>query len=168
VFCCPCCAAGDIAKAAGRDYCMSCCIIPHFVGCIAPCWWASDRQALTQRYNIDDKFSWCVACCMFTVGCPCCLPCCMMAQELNHIKVRGVYLVVAAVFTATRSWLCHPPLPQPPQPSAGAPRDHAQLGGARRADRDRVARARRHGRAAAPVSSTSLTTLLLVRCGVAV
>lgn len=41
---CPCCAAGDVATAAKRDYCMSCCIIPILCP-IWPCWLAYDRQA---------------------------------------------------------------------------------------------------------------------------
>ena len=88
VCCCPCCAAGDIAKAAGRDYCMTCCIIPYFVPCILPCWWASDRSALVEKYNIRDTYGWCTVCCMFALGNECCLPCCLFAQELNHVKVR--------------------------------------------------------------------------------
>jgi hypothetical protein len=37
---------------------MSCCVIPFLLGCIAPCWWANDRQALAQVFNIDDQTSW--------------------------------------------------------------------------------------------------------------
>jgi len=61
---CPCCAAGNVATAAKRDYCMSCCIIGAFVPCIWPCWIACDRQALVDQYNIQDEFSgvaWCLA-----------------------------------------------------------------------------------------------------------
>lgn len=88
VWCCTCCAAGDVAKAAGRDYCMSCCIIPGFVGCIAPCWWTGDRQALTQKLNIRDTYGYFTVCCMFCAGSYCCLPCCLLTQELNHIKAN--------------------------------------------------------------------------------
>lgn len=57
VMCCPCCAAGDIARAAGRDYCMSCFVIPFCLGFIQPCWWSYDRQALAARLGIEDPFS---------------------------------------------------------------------------------------------------------------
>jgi hypothetical protein len=93
---------------------MSCCVIPFLLGCIAPCWWANDRQALAQVFNIDDQTSWmtvraaacfvvvlcCMscpevdltlltsvilqACCLFYCGCHGCLLC----QELNHIKAN--------------------------------------------------------------------------------
>lgn len=57
VMCCPCCAAGDIARAAGRDYCMSCFVIPFCLGFIQPCWWSYDRQALASRLGLEDPFS---------------------------------------------------------------------------------------------------------------
>lgn len=72
---CSCCAAGDIAKAAGRDYCMSCCIIPFCVGIIAPCWWSYDRQALAQRLNIVDPFSGSGECASIVINCYQCLSC---------------------------------------------------------------------------------------------
>ena len=44
VFCCVCCAAGDVAKAAGRDFCMTCFVVPVLLGPIMPCWLSCDRE----------------------------------------------------------------------------------------------------------------------------
>jgi len=46
---CPPCAAGEIARAAGRDYCLSCCVCA-----LCCCWHAADRAALARRFGIDD------------------------------------------------------------------------------------------------------------------
>jgi hypothetical protein len=75
------CAAGGIASAAGRDYMMTCCVIPCLVPCIMPCWLSYDRQAFAQKYNIEDPYSgtaWLLFCC----GCGLCLLC----QEHNTMK----------------------------------------------------------------------------------
>ena len=47
-------AAGEVAKAAGRDYCMTCCVVPFFLGFMWPCWRGCEREALTKAHNIDD------------------------------------------------------------------------------------------------------------------
>lgn len=80
VYFCTYCAAGDVARYAGRDYFMSCCIIPAVTG-FACCWWACDRQAFIARYRIADStdfFSSCllVSFCTF----------CALTQALNHAR----------------------------------------------------------------------------------
>ena len=77
--CCPCCAAGEIAKAAGKDYCMSCFIVPSCLPCLAPCVWAWDREAFAKKFGIPDE-SCVMNCClfMFCTGC-------MLCQERNTL-----------------------------------------------------------------------------------
>ena len=68
---CPLCAQGDIAKAAGRDYFTSCCIIPCLCPCYVPCHIAcSDREALAARYGVNA-----------------CGHALMLTQELNEITL---------------------------------------------------------------------------------
>lgn len=67
-------AAGDVATGAGKDFCMSCCVVPWFCGgvlppcvpCIVACCWAGDRAALAMRYNIIDNNAGCISCCKMT------------------------------------------------------------------------------------------------------
>ena len=73
-FWCSCCAAGDVAIAAGRDYTMSClvapCIVPFLAGVsIHSCVWCSDRQALAARYGVKDDTDPCLACMGFFFCC---------------------------------------------------------------------------------------------------
>jgi hypothetical protein len=58
IWCCPCCAAGDVATAAGGNYLMSCGVIPFCCGCLTPCWWANDRHELAHKLNVEDTISW--------------------------------------------------------------------------------------------------------------
>ena len=92
---CPCCAAGDVATAAKRDYCMSCCIVPMLCP-IWPCWMAYDRQALVAQYNIEDGFSG-VAPALFCLGCHGC----MLCQELNFIKHATITGIVPGQATGS-------------------------------------------------------------------
>lgn len=81
---CPWCAAGEVATAAGRDYCCSCMVaaIPFVGWLIRPIWWSGDRAALAKKYNVQDPYEGCSACVLMA------LPCyhCLLIQELNHIK----------------------------------------------------------------------------------
>lgn len=125
VMFCSCCAAGDIAKAAGRDYCMSCFIIPFCVGIIAPCWWSYDRQALAQRLNIVDPFSG-SACLMFMCGCGSCLMC----QELNTVRKYTLDGTLNGAMGATTTTVIMAASPQPvvmqqAAPVYGAPAGYA-------------------------------------------
>jgi len=79
-FLCPCCAAGDVAAAAGRDFGLSCCVIPLLLACCTPCFWAKDRAALAARHGVDDPCRG-IACLAFWAGGHGCL----LAQELAHI-----------------------------------------------------------------------------------
>ena len=85
LWCHPC-ASGSVASAAGRDYCVSCCLIPAFVPCYAPCHIAcADRSALAAKYGVEDDIAGCAACAFYTF-----VPCgavCIVAQELNEIKL---------------------------------------------------------------------------------
>ena len=65
---CPCCAAGDVATAAGKDYCCTCCLVPVLLPCLLPCQLNSDRAALALRYNIDDDLGGCCSCMLFYCG----------------------------------------------------------------------------------------------------
>lgn len=58
-----------MAKAGGRDFCMSCCVIPMLLGPIIPCWWAADRSALAQRFGIADPYGFYTNCLLFCCGC---------------------------------------------------------------------------------------------------
>ena len=84
VWFCGCCAAGDVAQAAGKDYCCTCCVIPFFCPCITPCYLNGDRAALAARYNINDPLGGCNACCLFYLGCGMCL----LVQELAEIEYQ--------------------------------------------------------------------------------
>jgi Cys-rich protein (TIGR01571 family) len=83
---CPLCAQGDIAKAAGRDYFTSCCIIPCLCPCYVPCHIAcSDREALAARYGVHDDIKGLFACLVLSF-----MPCghaLMLTQELNEITL---------------------------------------------------------------------------------
>lgn len=81
---CPICAAGDVARGAGRDFCVSCCLIPILCPCLVPCQWNADRAALAARHNIDDPCGGCCGCFRFLLGCYVCA----LTQELNEIQVR--------------------------------------------------------------------------------
>ena len=81
---CFCCATGDVATAAGKDYCCTCCLVPAFLPCIMPCYLNGDRAALAMRYNIADPLGGCGACCAFYAGCSTCL----IVQELVEIEYQ--------------------------------------------------------------------------------
>ena len=81
VYFCGCCARGDSAEAAGRSWCVSCCVAP-MLGPFAACIWCGDRAAFIQKYNINDNPD---------TGCEKCLLMCLCGlcatiQELNHAK----------------------------------------------------------------------------------
>ena len=90
----PCCAAGDIAVAAGRDYLCSCFIAPllshmfhHDTSWIEACAWYMDRTALAARYGVNDVLDQSGGCfsmayLYFACGCAPCL----LIQELNHVR----------------------------------------------------------------------------------
>lgn len=80
--CCPCCAAGDVATAAGKDFCCTCFVIPCVLPCILPCWLNADRKALAARFNIIDPLGGCSGCFFFWLGCHTC----MLSQELRQVK----------------------------------------------------------------------------------
>jgi hypothetical protein len=67
LFCTPC-AAGQIARAAGRSYFVSCCLVPFVIPICAPGCYASDREALSKAYGIDDQMGWLVSCLLFQTG----------------------------------------------------------------------------------------------------
>lgn len=79
VVLCPCIAAGDVAKAANRDFLLSCCLTPCGL------WLAEDRAALADRFGIHDEYHGFASICLFSCGCACCLLC----QELNEIQQRA-------------------------------------------------------------------------------
>lgn len=81
---CPCCAAGDVARGAGRDYCMSCCLIPAICPCLVPCQLNADRAALAARHNIDDPCGGFFGCFIFLIG----FHVCALTQELSEIRLR--------------------------------------------------------------------------------
>lgn len=74
MWCAPC-AAGDIAAAADKSYCCSCFVIPVLLPCLAPGHFASDRQALVNKYGIQDELGCLGACLCFWLGCGGCLLC---------------------------------------------------------------------------------------------
>ena len=96
-FCCaflfPFCAAGSVAEAAGKSYCVSCFVIPQFLPCCIPCFWNSDRSALAKSLSIEDDMDSCNACVCMTV-----CPILMLTQELNEMsngsRGSGEYLAV--------------------------------------------------------------------------
>ena len=105
--CCTPCAAGDVAQAAGRDYCMACFVAPCVGGTlghvlrdealsqiIEACFWIGDRRALVRRYGIDDS----------ELNQPCQLPnaLCVMSLALTG-RVRS-----ASRSLACSSWLLAP------------------------------------------------------------
>lgn len=69
------------------------CCVPILLGAIVGvpvhcCFWAGDRQALANRYGVNDTSSG-SACCLFC----CYFSSCLLAQELNHIAAnRGKQL----------------------------------------------------------------------------
>lgn len=113
VACCPCCAAGDVAQAANRDYCMSCFVIPFFLPIAWPCFRACDREALTKAHNIDDGIGYCCACLLSWIG----LGGCLLCQELITIKqqqlggprqpLSSVVIVQAPTQVAMQPGACH-------------------------------------------------------------
>ncbi len=88
----PCCAAGDVAEAAGRSYLCSCFIAPllshmfqHDQSWIEACAWSMDRTALAAKYGINDPLQeGCISCAYLLFACGC--GPCLLIQELNHIK----------------------------------------------------------------------------------
>ena len=120
-LCCGPCAAGDVASAAGRDYCVSCFIVPFLVPCYAPCHIAcSDRSALAARFGIEDDVAGCAACVIFS-----CVPfggVCILAQELNEIKLANVQggLIITQTTTpaAANSYSAQAPAPESYQADA--------------------------------------------------
>lgn len=83
VFFCPNCAAGDVARYAGRSYCMSCCVMPAFAAPGVPCFWACDRDAFVARYGINENPG-CAPHCVKLYFCPCC----SLIQTLNHAAAQ--------------------------------------------------------------------------------
>jgi hypothetical protein len=67
LFCTPC-AAGEVARASGRSYCMSCLVIPFVIPFCAPGCYSSDREALAKAYGIEDQLGWLVSCLLFSTG----------------------------------------------------------------------------------------------------
>jgi hypothetical protein len=85
-FCTPC-AAGDVAKAAGRDYCCSCFIIPVLLPCLAPGHYATDRAELVRKWGIPDDLGCLGSCLCFWLGFGQCLLC----QSVTFLKANGWY-----------------------------------------------------------------------------
>jgi hypothetical protein len=80
-FCCAPCAAGDVAAAAGNNWCATCCVAPF---CCFGCGWTvrcDDRKKLAAKHSITDDFSPLV-----TLGLICCCNCLLLTQELNQIS----------------------------------------------------------------------------------
>lgn len=91
IFCTPC-AAGQVARASGRSYFMSCFCIPFVIPFCAPGCYASDRDALAKAYGVDD-WGWLVSCLLFQTG----IGFCMLCQEMNTIKLYGTPVPLAKV-----------------------------------------------------------------------
>jgi hypothetical protein len=127
---CSTCAAGEVARYAGRDYCVSCFVWPVFFGPFAACCWACDRAAFVQRYNIADGRDCMSHCCLM-----CFCTVCALSQMLNHamaakikqgsamLSLQMTPVVMAAAAPATVTMAVTPASPQPasdyPQPATG-------------------------------------------------
>lgn len=112
VLLCPTCAAGDIAAAAGRSYLMSCLICPLFCQFCYPGHLAGDRQALADKYGIEDMGCVC-ATILFVMG----LWPCLLYQELNHVRAADMNLL--SDYTAV-TIAAGPVMVQPQQPMYAA------------------------------------------------
>ena len=97
---CGCCAAGDVASAAGRDFCCSC--LCFFVPLLGP-WWIAcvDRDALAAKLAIKDDIAGCCAFCIFNF-----LPggaALLLMQELNEIRTARAEDEGAALLTQAQA-----------------------------------------------------------------
>lgn len=89
VFCCPACAAGDVAeRVKGQSYCVDCCL-PI---CIASfsyvpthcCFWGVTRSRLREQYRIKEPGA---SICTDMTLMLCCSSC-MLCQQLNEMDIR--------------------------------------------------------------------------------
>lgn len=79
--CCRCLAAGDVAKAAGNNYLISCVVAALNCGCYHM---ALDRFALIEKLGIEDHTTRTGTFCMACFAGPC-----MLHQELNAIRAAA-------------------------------------------------------------------------------
>ena len=92
-FCFPC-AAGDVARAVGGDWLLSCLCLP--VCLLGPCIWCSDRRQLIRLHNLKEEPE---ACCVHLCTVTLCAPC-AVCQELNQLQAtteRGLQVTTQVV-----------------------------------------------------------------------
>ena len=113
----PCCAAGDVAEAAGRSYLCSCFIAPllshmfhHDQSWIEACAWYMDRTALNAKYGINDTLDasgGCISMAYIYFSCGC-GPCLLIRECLCGKASRGPSPCTAGAHPT------QPPTPPPP------------------------------------------------------
>lgn len=88
VFCCPNCAAGDVAALSGGSYLCDCCC------CATPCQWTYTRARVRSKVGIEEG-----SCLVDYCTIQCC-PQCSLIQELNELERASSYSAMPEILVA--------------------------------------------------------------------